>query len=74
MDPSIHSVQKSTLEILFLITPWIEQGNKRVYFHHIPDSKDYMFMRRFLASYHDVHSHEVVGAFLCWGLCPQQHV
>ena len=29
---------------------------------------------RFLASYHDVHSHEVVGAFLCWGLRPQQYV
>ena len=28
----------------------------------------------FLASYHDVHSHKVVEAFLCWSLCPQQHV
>ena len=44
MDPSIYSVQESTLEILFLITSWVEQGDKWVYFHHVPDSEDYMFM------------------------------
>ena len=44
MDPSIHSAQECALEILFLITPWVEQGNKQIYFHHVPDSEDYMFM------------------------------
>ena len=33
-----------------------------------------LMMSHFLASYHDMHSHEVVGAFLCWGLHPQQLV
>ena len=44
LDPSIHSAQECALEILFLITPWVEQGNKRIHFHHVPDSEDYMFM------------------------------
>ena len=43
LDPSIHSAQEYALEILFLITPWVEQGNKRIHFHHVPDSEDYMF-------------------------------
>ena len=44
MDPSIHSTQECALEILFLITPWVEQGNKWIYFHHVSNSEDFMFM------------------------------
>ena len=44
MDPSIHSAQEYALEILFLIAPWVEQGNKQVYSHHVPDSEDFIFM------------------------------
>ena len=44
VDPSIHSAQECALEILFLITPWVEQGDKWIHFHHVPDSEDYMFM------------------------------
>ena len=50
LDPSIHSAQECALEILFLITPWVEEGNKRIHFHHVPDSEDYMFFFFFLKS------------------------
>ena len=43
-DPSIHSVQSSTITMLSILTPWMEKNvNHRILFHHVPDCEDYMF-------------------------------
>ena len=44
LDPSIHSVQLYVLESLGILSPWMgENANHRIFLHHVPDCKDYMF-------------------------------
>jgi hypothetical protein len=44
LNPSIHSAQKYSLEILSCLNSWIgEHDDRQVFFHHVPDSEDFVF-------------------------------
>ena len=44
LGPSIHSAQCYVLEILSILTPWMEENDKlRIICHHVPNCEDYMF-------------------------------
>jgi len=44
LDPSIHSAQLYALESLGVLFPWMEENaNHRIFLHHVPDCKDYVF-------------------------------
>jgi len=44
LDPSIHSAQLYALESLSVLFPWMEENaNHRIFLHHVPDCKDYVF-------------------------------
>jgi len=43
-DPSIHSAQLYALELLSVLSPWMEgNANHRIVLHHVPDCEDYVF-------------------------------
>jgi len=44
LDPSIHSVQLYALELLGILSPWMEENaNHRIFLHHVSNCEDYMF-------------------------------
>ena len=44
LNLSIHSAQLYALESLGVLFPWMEENaNHRIFLHHIPDCKDYVF-------------------------------